>query len=266
MALSLVHQVLNTLFAPVPENLFQIPLCSPPQHFALLLSLTLPFPLDELLEVGDSPIDEIFPWCLAHTFAEDVPPHGHSGHLVSNVSWVVDEFEDGVGSVIPLAVAVFVDTSVTPRSVGITFGKLSKYFGDERRLEDESVRFPVRWQVALLAQSDHLRLTRQTQRTRGNKVYYTFSARRAVSRAFGSVVLICSCSNSDVTKFLVNGQRIASANGAVLFTSASAYDATRSLRIFEKRHHASWSHTIPPTEGHDGGGWADDDHVPPKPL
>jgi hypothetical protein len=36
-----------------------------------------------------------------------------------------------------------------------------------------------------------------------------------------------------VTKFLVSGQHIANANGADLFTSASACDATRSLRIFE---------------------------------
>ena len=156
MVLSLTCEVLSPLFAPVPENLLQVPSCPLSQHFTVLLSSTFPFPLDESLEVCDSLIDEFFPRCLPDTLAEDVPPHRHSGHLVPDVFWIVDQLEDGVRSVIPLAVAVFVDASIASRSFGITFGKFPKDFGDERRLEDESVGFPVCWQVALLAQSDHL--------------------------------------------------------------------------------------------------------------
>lgn len=106
---------------------------------------TLPLPLDDFLDVRDALIDEALPRRSTHASAEDIPSHRLGRHFVPDVSWVVDQFKDGVRSVIPLTVAVFVDPSVTSRSLGVTLREFSKDFWDERGLENESVCFPVRW-------------------------------------------------------------------------------------------------------------------------
>lgn len=164
MALSFAGEILDPFSPPVPENFLQVPPCLLPQHHTLLLSPPLPFPLDESLEFCYSLIDEVFPRLLPYTFGEDIPSYRLGSHLVSNVSRIVHQFEDSMRSVIPLAVAEFVNTSVASRSAGITFGEFRKHFRDKGRLENEAVGFPVRWQVTLLAKSDHLQQTRQAQR------------------------------------------------------------------------------------------------------
>lgn len=166
MALSLVYEILNPLFVPVSEDLLQVPQRPLPQHPTLLLSSTLPLLPDEFPKARDSLVDEVLPRRLPHTAAEDIPPHRPGSHLVPNVSWVIDQLEDGVRRVISLAVAVFVDTSVTPRSVDVALGKLPKDFRNERRLENKSVGFPVSRQATLLAKGYHLRPTCQIQKAR----------------------------------------------------------------------------------------------------
>ena len=156
MAFSLVHKVLNPVFPPVPEDLLQVPPRPLPQHTSLIRRFTLPLLIDDFPHVRDSLTNEVLPRRSPHTFADDIPPYRPGSHLVPDVSWVIDQLEDSVGGIVPLAVAVFVDTSVASWSVGITFGEFSKDFWDERRLEDEPVGFPVCWQVALLAKSYHL--------------------------------------------------------------------------------------------------------------
>lgn len=71
---------------------------------------------------------------------------------------------------------------------------------------------------------------------------YTFSASLAVSLAFGRVVLICSCSKSEVTKFLRErfDERGRSTFSKRYLTATSTFYARTSSRIYGKRRHVSW--------------------------
>lgn len=68
---------------------------------------------------------------------------------------------------------------------------------------------------------------------------FTFSASLAVSRAFGSVVRICSCSKSEVTKFLDTAQPGLLQRYHEKRTEASASDAMMFLKIYGTRRHVS---------------------------
>jgi hypothetical protein len=54
------------------------------------------------------------------TFAEQLPSDGTCGHLESQISRAVHQFEDGVGSVVSWTVTELVYPSVASRSLGVS--------------------------------------------------------------------------------------------------------------------------------------------------
>jgi hypothetical protein len=97
------------------------------------------------------------------------------------------------------------NSRIAPWPICITLGEGGEEFRKDRRFQDECLGLAIRCLVVLLSQRDDLFTREQT--AINNKGIFAFSASLAVSLALANVVLICSCSKREVTRFLWYFQR-----------------------------------------------------------
>ena len=179
---------------------------------------------------------------------EHVPPGRARSHLELEVARAVDELEHRVRRIVPLPVAELVDARVPAWPRGVARSERLEDFGREGGLQQESRGLLKGGVRALLTERDDLAAlgSETTTTATAKEGCLAFSARRAVSRAFGSVVFTCSCCMRDETRLLKCSSSSCQGDGSAReerlsgLTVALASGARTFLRTCGKRRHASW--------------------------
>lgn len=179
----------------------QIPPSFGPEHTTGITESQSPFFLDNFLRCLQTSVDDLLrsltPKLLLQQLASNCP----SRHFPSQVPGIIHKLQDGYGSIVSRTVTVLVYPRVSTWSFGISASECVKDFRQNFLFEEKRRSTGFGPPVRLFAPSNDLEAIVRRHKER-QMFEITFSANLAVSLALGNVVLICSCSKSEVTKFL----------------------------------------------------------------
>lgn len=141
------------------------------------------------------------PWCVPpqlvrEQFSADRP----RGYLKFEVPWIVNQFQKRHRCIVALPIIDLDNTRIAARAFLVSLSERREKFRQDLGFEKVALGTAIGSLVASLTESNDLLM--ELDSLAAEFGFRALSASLAASLAFGNVVRICSCWNSELTRFL----------------------------------------------------------------